>query len=133
MSLFHWGEFTSHSGLKLSWKIDCDFLTDEDWDCIAQLVASNFQFRDVWGIPKGGIKLAEALHKFTDPASMNGLIVDDVYTTGKSMEEMKTKIGAYPGRIHGVVLFYRGAYPTTSWFWVRPIFTLRYPFGPPLP
>ena len=35
MSIFKKGVFTSHSGVDLLWKIDCDDLTDQDLDTLA--------------------------------------------------------------------------------------------------
>lgn len=74
--------FTSHAGLELSWKIDCDSLTDADWSCIAAQVAQRIRFRDVIGVPSGGLRFAAALEQYADQASDVTLIVDDVLTTG---------------------------------------------------
>lgn len=90
MSLFKWGKFTSHSGVELDFKIDCDALTDDDWECIASIIAKKYTFGSVYGIPNGGIPLEKALVKYRTPESPTRLVVDDVWTTGKSMyDEMK--------------------------------------------
>lgn len=116
MSLFENREFISHSGLTLSFKINCDALADEDIETLANIIAKKFSFSKIYGVPQGGLRLAKALEKHLSPMGPT-LIVDDVLTTGKSMEEAKEKIGGDP---IGVVIFARGFYP----LWVRPIFTL---------
>lgn len=101
--MFNWGKFTSHSGLELDYKIDCDNLTDKDLACLAALVAQKVRFGKVIGIPRGGLRFSYALGAYTDPAIDTILIVDDVLTTGSSiMEEMcKHK------NVLGVVIFKR--------------------------
>src|SRR5512139_3083284 len=85
MSLFKWGRFTSHSGLDLNWKIDCDAFDDDDWKCLAKLIADRCRFGSVYGIPRGGKKLEEFLYQYRTPEVETRLVVDDVWTTGKSM------------------------------------------------
>ena len=112
MTLFKQGKFTSHSGLVLDWKIDCDALSDEDIETIAY-VASRMvgTFSGVFGIPTGGERLAKALDKYSNPrAPAQCLIVDDVLTTGKSMEEAAKKLP--PSK--GFVIFARTNPP--EWF-----------------
>jgi len=36
MNLFQFGDFSLHSGSKSKWKIECDALTDEDVEALAQ-------------------------------------------------------------------------------------------------
>lgn len=117
MSLFKLGEFKSHSGLTLPFKIECDALTDADFDALASIVASSTQFGGVIGIPRGGLRFAKALkpHITTGPL----LIVDDVLTTGKSMEEALLKSGRGDTAI-GVVIFARK--PAAPW--IKPVFSL---------
>ena len=61
MSLFRSGRFTLHSGDTSTLKIDCDALSDEDWQSIAVQVANRFKFRAVVGVPSGGLPFARAL------------------------------------------------------------------------
>jgi hypothetical protein len=125
MSLFHLGDFTLHTGARSSWKIDCDALTDEDITTLTVMIrAFAGPYSSVEGVPRGGLRLAEALRPFV---SLKGphLIVDDVLTTGGSMERAKTVYrGEVPARqwakVIGVVLFARGQCP----HWVRPLFQL---------
>ena len=126
MSLFNTGYYRLHSGEISNFKIDCDALTDEDIDAIAlQLIHRLPLFQTVEGVPRGGLRLAEALQKYTVPRE-NGwykdvgyplLIVDDVYTTGGSMEEHRA--GRYEAI--GAVIFARK--PTPSW--ITPLFRLE--------
>jgi len=119
MGLFQQGDFRLHSGSKSWFKIECAYLSDDDWRAIARLVAEQLDFKDTIGIPSGGLKLAEALkfyRKNTD--KLPTLIVDDVLTTGASMEKGRLKIA---GRSIGIVLFARGKCP--NWIW--PVFEMQ--------
>ena len=123
MSLFDCGTFVSHSGVRLPFKIDCDALTDEDIECIAEIIASNVDFGVVEGISRGGDRLAAELEQYTVwQAPFNILIVDDVLTTGKSME--KRKAGqppqVHPDDVIGYVIFARGTLPS----WVNAVFRM---------
>ena len=95
IDLFQQSNFKSHAGLDLTWKIECDAISDAEWDCFAKMIVEieTRQFSEVLGIPRGGIKLQNALQKYVsgncaDPV----LIVDDVWTTGTSFREF-TEIG----------------------------------------
>ena len=124
MNLFQYRDCVSHSGLPLKWKIDCDALTDEDWACLAKLVAKNISFGKVIGVPKGGLKFAEALRPYIDDTHEVILIVDDVMTTGNSIFAEKKKLPK-EAIVEAVVVFNRAAvYP----YWIRPIFTARWPY-----
>ena len=85
-NLFNKKDFISHSGNSLDWKVECDALTDADWDTLAYLASKLYEFRIVYGIPSGGLKFSKALAKYKNPNSKNILIVDDVYTTGNSIK-----------------------------------------------
>jgi hypothetical protein len=86
-ALFRRGEFTSAAGLRLDWKIECDALRHEDWECIAYVGAQVLPpFGRVFGVPRGGLRLAEAMRAYvTAGDDLPTLVVDDVWTTGKSM------------------------------------------------
>lgn len=101
--LFKHGAFTSHSGLRLPDKIDCDALTEADWATNAAWVATRMKFGKVIGIPSGGLPFAKALERYATEGPT--LIVDDVLTTGRSMEEARRE---HPDAL-GVVLFSRTA------------------------
>lgn len=90
--LFQQGNFTSAAGLSLSWKIECEALTDGDWRTIAAVSVDRLpRFGKAIGIPRGGLKLAEAFNAFATPESTMVLVVDDVWTTGKSLTEFAEK------------------------------------------
>ena len=118
MNLFQLGKFVSHAGNELEWKIECDALTDDDWECLAKMISEHTNFGSVYGIPRGGTKLANALEKYIDPDSKIRLVVDDVYTTGKSMREVMT------GTDVGFVVFSRKQILFDANYYVRALFTM---------
>jgi len=90
MDLFQQSNFKSHAGLDLTWKIECDAISDAEWACFARMISEleTRPFSDVIGIPRGGVKLENELLNYVsgnkdDPV----LIVDDVWTTGSSFNE----------------------------------------------
>jgi len=92
--LFEEGEFVSHAGLKLPWKIECDAIKPEEWSTLAKMIRDYEpqQWRKAVGIPRGGMALGEALNKYsTDNPNDPVLIADDVYTTGTSFKEFIEK------------------------------------------
>ena len=110
MHLFQLGDFTLSSGARSSWKIDADALTDADIEALAEMIRLMVgPFASVEGVPRGGLRLAEALRKH---CSLQGklLIVDDVLTTGGSMETHRLNMdGGTP--VVGAVIFARGQCP----------------------
>ena len=117
MGLFQLGAFALHSGDDSKWKIECDALTDDDWVTLAYLIQDRCSFRKVVGVPTGGLALARALEQYAQPStSLPILIVDDVLTTGKSMEECKAQ---FPNEVViGHVAFARDECPV----WIDPLF-----------
>ena len=89
-NLFTSGDFISHAGLPLKWKIECDAIRPEEWETLAQMIMEyeTMPFREVSGIPTGGMALASALDKYKSPdADDFVLVVDDVWTIGMSMKD----------------------------------------------
>ena len=87
-NLFQSMNFTSHSGKKLNWKIECDGISNEEWATLAEMIYEYEprNFGEVVGIPRGGVPLAEKLQGYATGNGMDPiLIVDDVLTTGGSM------------------------------------------------
>ncbi len=118
-SLFMLEPFTSHSGVRLDWKIDCDALTEAELECIAFIIHNQFsRIKWVVGIPQGGVRLANVLRSKYVCRHSKGitLIVDDVLTTGASMEKARE---AHPGA-SGAVIFARGPCPD----WIQPVFQM---------
>ena len=125
MNLFQSGDFTLHSGEQSALKIECDALTPADWDTLAAMVAERFKFQHAFGIPNGGLRFAETLNRvyaMREYPQWPILIVDDVLTTGASMEQWREWATAYysTSNVIGVVVFARGECPG----WIRPIFRM---------
>ena len=119
--LFNIGNYKLSSGRESKLKIDCDFLTDEDWEALAQIAVHLLPlFSRVEGVPTGGLKFAKALEKYTCSklcgADGKLLICDDVLTTGGSMIKQRAGREAI-----GIVVFARGICPS----WVTPILPLN--------
>ncbi len=118
------GRFKLHSGSLSDWKIEAEGLDDEDWATLAMLGARMVgKFDCVTGIPRGGLRFGEELASYiSDEEGTACLIVDDVLTTGASMEKARERLlsEAKPGtKVIGLVAFARGPCPP----WVRAVFT----------
>ena len=122
--LFQSIDFKSHSGLDLSWKIEMDALSDPEWFTIKKMIMElTPPFKEAVGIPQGGTKLGDLLNehgtgKEEDPIC----IVDDVLTTGESMEYFLTQYqrNRRPFTVIGWVVFARGQCPG----WVTSLFQM---------
>ena len=116
MNLFIKEDFISHAGLPLTWKVECDALSDNDYEALAKIVSEKITFRAVRGIPRGGIPFEKALKQYctNDPADPL-LIADDVYTTGTSMREV------YEDGAIGIVIFARNEIKDD---WIRAIWQI---------
>lgn len=125
VELFQFGKFNLHSGDVSEWKIDCDALTGGDIAALAAIGAAQLgpsrPFRDVIGIPRGGLRLAEAMSKYVTPEASALLIVDDVLTTGRSMREERARLNNLEIGAFGLVIFAR----TRAEPWVTRIFQMN--------
>lgn len=124
MNLFQLGDFTLNSGRKSRLKIECDAWTAADVDCLAFLIAKRVgPFGSVEGVPRGGLRLADALAQYEEHGDgIPHLIVDDVLTTGGSMERLlaaRNREGK-TYRVMGAVVFARG----NPLPWVKALFPL---------
>ena len=119
-NLFIHNNVTLNSGLSSDFKIECDALNFQDTETLAYLISKKFIFKEVHGVPTGGINLANALKKYINKGSAYTLIVDDVLTTGKSMEVTRELLKLSADSTYGVVVFSRGKCPS----WVYPIFQM---------
>jgi orotate phosphoribosyltransferase len=117
MALFFRGNMVLHAGQTSNFKIDCDRLSHEDINTLAFLISERYKFSKVIGVPRGGILLAASLKKYLVNDDSPALIVDDVLTTGASMEAARSNIKEDS---RGVVIFARGRCP----WWVEPIFQM---------
>lgn len=112
--LFRTGAFILHSGSHADWIIDAEALTDTDLATLAKVAARVVgPFGEVEGVPRGGLRFAAALSKYTTVGPL--LIADDTLTTGTSMEEQRAGRDA-----KGIAIFARGECPR----WVTAMFTL---------
>lgn len=121
-NLFQRVDIILNSGKPSDFKIECDALTDEDIECFAYLISKRYQFRKVVGVPRGGIRIEDALQKYTTNDSTHPLLmVDDVLTTGGSMIRYRKEYEDMGyDNIIGVVLFARGECPG----WIKSIFQM---------
>ena len=128
MSIFQKVDFKSHAGLDLSWKIECDGVSKKEWKCLTEMIMDYEKrpFQSAIGIPRGGVVLGSYLNQYsTENPDDPILIVDDVLTTGGSMEEFKReRMFRNPTKYIGWVVFARGFPPQ----WCRALFQM--PFNP---
>ncbi len=107
MNLFQDGEFVGHAGLPLSWKIECDAISNKEWRCLAKMIME-YQikpFSKAEGIPRGGVALGDALNEYaTGNPDHPVLVADDVYTTGTSFKDYKKLFIQMNLYINGVYL-----------------------------
>ena len=126
MSIFQEVDFKSHSGLDLSWKIECDGVSKKEWKCLSEMIMDYEKrpFQSAIGIPRGGVMLGSYLNQHsTQNPDDPYLIVDDVLTTGGSMEDFRKEHFSKKNVI-GWVVFARGFPPQ----WCRALFQM--PFNP---
>lgn len=125
-SLFQKREFISHSGEQLLWKIECDAMTDDDWQTLSFAVAQKKPYRMAIGVPSvNGSKFATALNRYGILNNLNLpiLLVDDVLTTGRSMIQLLSDnfhLTDEGDQLKGLVVFARGPLPV----WCSAIFHL---------
>ena len=123
MNLFKSVDFVSHSGLELKWKIECDALSDPEWFTISQMIMEiTPPFKEAVGIPRGGTKLGKLLNQYGTGKREDPIcIVDDVLTTGESMNDFLDKRQwRNPANYIGWVVFARIETPK----WVTALFQM---------
>lgn len=112
--LFQFGEFRLASGQDSEWKIECDAISGREWMVLAHMLVERLpNFGSVEYVPTGGFSLALAICNYATRGPL--LIVDDVWTTGGSMEKWRDGRDAI-----GAVVFARG--PVADW--VMPLFQM---------
>lgn len=110
-ALFQQRSFISAAGLSLSWKIECEALSETDWRTIAAVAVGSLpKFKKAIGVPRGGLKLAEAFGAFATHEADLVLVVDDVWTTGRSLTHFAADHGGPDW--FGFVAFARGPLPS---------------------
>ena len=92
IDLFQKVDFTSHAGIPMSWKLECDGINEAEWSALAKMIMEyqTEPFSKVVGIPRGGLPLQYALEPYVTQGNHPWLVVDDVYTTGTSFREFCT-------------------------------------------
>ena len=90
-------------------------------EIIAKIIGEREVFKQVYSVPKGGDRLTKALQKYCTPEG-DILIVDDVLTTGASMESKRIEVQAlHPDEcVLGVVIFARNRCP----LWIDAVFQM---------
>jgi hypothetical protein len=129
MSLLQHGNFKLHAGGDSWWRIDCDDMSDAELGIIARMIAEHHGPFNGVVCPKSHYgsaapRLVAALEQYkTNLYSPTFILVDDVLTTGSSMEALRQFIIA--GRVgisaKGYVIFARDECPD----WVTPVFQCR--------
>lgn len=113
MALFVTADFTSHAGLQLAWKVECDAMDERDWATLAGITSKFVRFGEVEGVPRGGLRFALAMKRYATKGDRGLLIVDDVFTTEVSMEQHRAGRDAM-----GVVAFSRNRLMPS---WIRAV------------
>lgn len=109
INLFQFAEFILASGKPSKFKIECNAITPEEWHSLARIVRPILPpYGRAFGVPTGGDVWASILDHYSTPGEKRYLLVDDVWTTGRSMQ-LSIIRNAAPW--HGVVLFARGPVP----------------------
>jgi orotate phosphoribosyltransferase len=122
MNLFQKVDIILNSGKPSDFKIECDALTDSDIETFAYLISKKYTFRKVVGVPRGGVRIEDALQKYTTNNPEHPLLmVDDVLTTGGSMVRYRKQYEEMGyDNIVGVVIFARGECPD----WIDSVFKM---------
>ena len=92
VDLFQKINFISHAGIPMSYKIECDGISKDEWSALAEMIM-DFEkrpFSKVVGIPRCGLPLQWALEPYITEGNHPWMVVDDVYTTGTSFREFCT-------------------------------------------
>jgi orotate phosphoribosyltransferase len=121
-NLIQLGEFQLNSGLTSDFKLVADqFIADNLAGLVALIRRIVGPFSGVYGVPRGGLALEEALLPHINRSlSSTVLVIDDVLTTGGSMKRAREKLAGSCQHIIGAVVFARGPCPP----WVQAVFQL---------
>jgi len=93
--LFESGDFTSHAGLPLKWKLECDAIHPDEWKALAKMVM-DYQDRPFYkavGIPRGGLPFAAAMNEYASGNENDQIMIcDDVLQQAQVCENLLQKI-----------------------------------------
>lgn len=133
MSIFQRGTFILNSSNVSRWKLELDDATDEEIATFAYMAIDTCRvpcFGSIVPVPKGksaskvdnAKRIADAMQRYVIPDVRTTLIVDDVFTTGGSINQCREGYAAqHPGiYVSGFVIFARS--PTFGW--VNALFTM---------
>lgn len=141
MSIFKSQRVLAASGKELHWIIDCDDFTDAELGVFAKLIIAKYP--NFWSVTHPTSHYGSCVPRLaTAIASIRGsipasqgeyvLIVDDVLTTGQSMEQLaqgyrtKRTWNDQLAKVVGAVIFARDVCPP----WITPLFTMeKYLYG----
>lgn len=126
------GEFVLNSGHDSGFKIEVDEISDETIDTAMWLAYKSLPYiNEVVSVPRGGDRMARSFRKYltteSPKKSYNVLIVDDVLTTGYSMEKVKGRElnSSSPFiQVYGIVLFSRLKREYVP-SWIVPVFQMN--------
>lgn len=110
-----------HSGQESFWKIECDALTDEELEWFAKAISIIVEpFGYVEYVPTGAKRIAEKMERYIQSGHPTVLIVDDVLTTGNSMENFRKDVQTrYPDvTIIGATMFNRSL---STFGWIKSV------------
>ncbi len=141
--LIQFGEYSLNSGLTSDYKLVADAFIRANIKGLPKLISRMVgPFGSVYGVSRGGLKLAERLKPLVFNGTLGGhlvphLIVDDVLTTGRSLQRaFDAHKSQWPGgepnplnrppAIIGCVVFARGRCPP----WVKSLFQMPSEFWP---
>lgn len=116
MELFKIGHEVLASGMVSDFKIDCDGLNYKERKALVYMARKILpDYGIAFGVPTGGLWLAEELNFYAKPGCETVLVVDDVWTTGGSMSRFVEELHATREYeitdLEGFVLFARGPVP----------------------
>lgn len=123
--MFNWVQIQDtvlNSGRRSKFKIECDNLTHSDLSAMCELLIMTLPpFGEVSGVPRGGVRIENVMRPYITTGPL--LIVDDVWTTGRSVDRHINALSLDKGYVGLVaVLFSRGPVPinVTSLFTIHP-------------
>lgn len=109
-ALFQSGDFTVVHDRPLTWKIECDAISQDEWAGLAAIAAEVIDlgsFSTVLGVPRGGLPWAEALRPYCTGAGDRILVAEDVWMTGVSINKFVQDQGYPEFAWAGLVAFAR--------------------------
>jgi len=116
------GDHKLNAGKRSCYKLVCDQFIADNVEALAWMLRQLAgPYGSVAGIPRGGLSLAAAMEKYRDRSlERTLLLVDDVITTGGSLNRERERLAGQYDHIIGVAVFSRGPLPS----WVSAMFEM---------